>query len=154
MCFRQGLKQSFKIFVFIIIFVFSTFIFFVKLLKYFFAINSFNTIIITIKILTQSFKIYINIIKLLKTRTRNVSMIHVIFVWNLTLNSSIIIKFLNMKIITNIIFNIIAMKILIDCVNFVAIIAKILFVMSMKKKKSNDCQININHENFIIMNYC
>ena len=44
-------------------------------------------------------------------------------------------------------------EILIDCVNFIAIIAKILFVISMKKKKSNDCQANINHKNFIIMNH-
>ena len=50
--------------------------FFVKLLKYFFAINLLNIIIITIKILTRLFKIYINVIKLLKMRTRNVSMIH------------------------------------------------------------------------------
>ena len=57
-----------------------------------------------IKTFIQSFKIYINVIKLLKTRTRNASIIYVIFVLKLTLNSLMIIQFLNIKTTINIIF--------------------------------------------------
>ena len=78
MCSRQLLKQSFKIFIFIIINVFLlTFKFFAQLSKYFFTINLFNIIIITIKTFARSFKIFIDVVNLLKTRILNIFMIEI-----------------------------------------------------------------------------